>query len=48
MPAFAPTRVRALREVYPALENLKNLVFASDCGLRIPVDPAKAYHQNQQ
>jgi hypothetical protein len=42
MPSSAPTRVKALREVYPALENLKNLVFASECGLRIPVDPVRA------
>jgi hypothetical protein len=39
MPSSVPTRVKALREVYPALENLKNLAFASSCGLRIPMDP---------
>lgn len=39
MPASATTRVKALREVYPALENLRNLMFAEGCGLRIPVDP---------
>jgi hypothetical protein len=39
MPSSVPTRVKALREVYPALENLKNLAFAASCGLRIPMDP---------
>jgi hypothetical protein len=34
--------VKALREVYPALENLKNLAFAASCGLRIPMDPVGA------
>jgi hypothetical protein len=42
MPSSVPTRVKALREVYPALENLKNLTFAASCGLRIPMDPVSA------
>jgi hypothetical protein len=42
MPSSVPTRVKALREVYPALENLKNLAFAASCGLRIPMDPVGA------
>ncbi len=39
MPSSVPNRIKALREVYPALENLKNLAFAESCGLRIPMDP---------
>jgi uncharacterized circularly permuted ATP-grasp superfamily protein len=42
MPVSPSVRVKAFREVYPALENLKNLVFASQCGLRLPVDPVAA------
>jgi uncharacterized circularly permuted ATP-grasp superfamily protein len=42
MPVSPAVRVRALREVYPALENLKNLTFAAECGLRLPVDPLVA------
>jgi hypothetical protein len=42
MPVSPAVRVRALREVYPALENLKNLMFAAECGLRLPVDPLVA------
>ena len=42
MPSSVPTRIKALREVYPAIENLKNLAFAGSCGLRIPIDPVSA------
>jgi uncharacterized circularly permuted ATP-grasp superfamily protein len=31
-------RVKALREVIPALENAKNLLFAEECGLEIPLE----------
>ncbi len=42
MPVTPAVRVKALREVFPALENLKNLLFASECGLELPVDPVSA------
>ncbi len=35
-------REKALREVSPALENAKNLLFARECGLRIPVDEVQS------
>lgn len=42
MPVAPAVRVKALREVYPALENLKNLLFAQECGLELRVDPLAA------
>ncbi len=40
MPVGESVRVKALREVVPALENAKNILFAKECGLRIPLDEA--------
>ena len=42
MPVSQALREKALREVDPALENAKNLVFAKECGLRIPVDEVQS------
>ncbi len=42
MPVSGPCRVRALKEVIPALENAKNIIFAKECGLRLPVDEIQA------
>jgi uncharacterized circularly permuted ATP-grasp superfamily protein len=42
MPVPPAVRVKALREVFPALENLKNLLFASECGLELNQDPVAA------
>jgi uncharacterized circularly permuted ATP-grasp superfamily protein len=39
MPSTPAVRVKALREVMPAIENLKNLIFAEECGLDLPIDP---------
>ena len=36
------TRVKALQEVIPALENAKNILFAQELGLDIDIDPTKA------
>ncbi|MBT4793216.1 MAG: hypothetical protein HON90_16710 [Halobacteriovoraceae bacterium] len=42
MPNSAGTRVKALQEVLPALENAKNILFAQDLGLNIELDAARA------
>lgn len=42
MPVGNSVKVRALREVIPALENAKNIVFAKECGLKISIDEVKA------
>ena len=42
MPVSNEVRVRALREVIPALENAKNIVFAKECGLEIHLDEVEA------
>ena len=42
MPVGNPVRVRALREVVPALENAKNIIFAKECGLEIHLDEVQA------
>lgn len=39
MPNSAGTRVKALQEVLPALENAKNIIFAQELGLEINIDP---------
>jgi uncharacterized circularly permuted ATP-grasp superfamily protein len=39
MPNAAGTRVKALQEVLPALENAKNIIFAQELGLDITLDP---------
>lgn len=36
------TRVKALQEVLPALENAKNILFAQELGLVIPMNAVKA------
>jgi hypothetical protein len=38
MPVGNAVRVKALREVVPALENAKNIIFAKECGLEIELD----------
>jgi len=40
MPSAAGTRVKALQEVIPALENAKNITFAKELGLEINMDAA--------
>lgn len=35
-------KVRALRELIPAFENARNLLFAQQVGLELPVDPVRA------
>jgi hypothetical protein len=35
-------RVKALREVSPALENAKNILFAKECGLEISLNEVKS------
>ena len=42
MPNSTGTRVKALQEVLPALENAKNIIFAQELGLEINMDPVKA------
>jgi uncharacterized circularly permuted ATP-grasp superfamily protein len=42
MPNSSGTRVKALQEVIPALENAKNILFAQELGLEINIDPVKA------
>jgi hypothetical protein len=42
MPVSNVVRVKALREVIPALENAKNIIFAKECGLRIEQDEVRA------
>jgi uncharacterized circularly permuted ATP-grasp superfamily protein len=42
MPVSPVVRVRALREVIPALENAKNILFAKECGLDIRLDEVKS------
>ncbi|MBS1960235.1 MAG: hypothetical protein JST80_12230 [Bdellovibrionales bacterium] len=42
MPVSPVVRVRALREVIPALENAKNIIFAKECGLDIRLDEVKS------
>jgi uncharacterized circularly permuted ATP-grasp superfamily protein len=42
MPNSAATRVKALQEVLPALENAKNITFAKEIGLEINMDAAQA------
>jgi len=39
MPNSTGTRVKALQEVLPALENAKNIIFAKSIGLFITADP---------
>jgi hypothetical protein len=42
MPVSNVVRVKALREVIPALENAKNIIFAKECGLQIEQDEVRA------
>jgi hypothetical protein len=42
MPNSPATRVKALQEVLPALENAKNITFAKEIGLEINMDATKA------
>jgi len=42
MPAGNAVRVKALREVVPALENAKNIIFAKECGLDIDLDEVRS------
>lgn len=42
MPVSNPVRVKALREVIPALENAKNILFAKECGLEISHNEVKS------
>jgi uncharacterized circularly permuted ATP-grasp superfamily protein len=42
MPNSSGTRVKALQEVIPALENAKNIIFAQELGLEVNIDPIKA------
>lgn len=42
MPTSAATKVKALQEVLPALENAKNIIFAKELGLEIFVDPVSS------
>jgi hypothetical protein len=35
-------KVKAIREVVPALENAKNIIFAQELGLRLPLDPVRS------
>ena len=42
MPVSPSIRMKAFKEVVPALENAKNLVFAKECGLRISADEVKS------
>jgi hypothetical protein len=42
MPVSNVVRVKALREVVPALENAKNILFAKECGLEIPFDEIRS------
>jgi hypothetical protein len=42
MPVSIPVRVKAIKEVIPALENAKNILFAKECGLRISGDEVKS------
>ncbi len=42
MPASNSVRVKVLREVIPALENAKNIIFAKECGLEIVSDEVKS------
>ena len=40
--ASVQVRVKAIREVIPALENAKNIGFAQDLGLRLPMDKIRS------
>jgi len=42
MPNAVDSKVKALQEVLPALENAKNIIFAQELGLDIPYDAVKA------
>ncbi len=42
MPVSNVVRVKALREVIPALENAKNIIFAKECGLEIAQDEVRS------
>ena len=42
MPNSTATRVKALQEVLPALENAKNILFAQSLGLEVALDPVKS------
>lgn len=42
MPTAPGTRVKAIQEVIPALENAKNILFAKSIGLDINIDPISA------
>ena len=42
MPVGNAVRVKALREVIPALENAKNIMFAKECGLEISLNEVKS------
>ena len=42
MPVSNAVRVKALREVVPALENAKNIIFAKECGLDIDLDEVRS------
>ncbi|MBN20549.1 MAG: hypothetical protein CL678_04605 [Bdellovibrionaceae bacterium] len=42
VPASTSTRVKALREIIPAFENAKNILFAKELGLRVPFDEVQA------
>ncbi len=42
MPVSNAVRVKALREVIPAFENAKNILFAKECGLDVHLDEVKS------
>jgi uncharacterized circularly permuted ATP-grasp superfamily protein len=42
MPNAAGTRVKALQEVIPALENAKNILFAQELGLEVKIDAVES------
>lgn len=42
MPVSNAVRVKALREVIPALENAKNIIFAKECGLEVELDEVRS------
>jgi len=42
VPASVQVRVKALREIIPALENAKNIRFAKECGLVVPYDEIRS------
>ena len=42
MPVSNVVKVKALREVVPALENAKNIIYAKECGLKIILDEVRS------